>query len=59
MSSFGSKRKARRIQVEDDEDDGANKGSTEHANTRKYPQASAMSLADSVPIADLNYSYCY
>ncbi|EKD18437.1 hypothetical protein MBM_03430 [Drepanopeziza brunnea f. sp. 'multigermtubi' MB_m1] len=37
-SAFGSKRKARKIQVDEDEEDGA-KDVQEPVNTRKYPEA--------------------
>lgn len=55
-SAFGSKRKARKIQVDEDDEDGAkNVNITEPVNTRKYPEAiTATSPADGEKLADHN-----
>jgi hypothetical protein len=49
-SAFGSKRKARKIQVEDDEDDsGAKNLGPVQAVSGKYPEATALDMADLIP----------
>ena len=47
-SAFGSKRKARKIQVDDDEDDSnATTSQSLQENSRKYSEAIALNTADS------------
>jgi hypothetical protein len=53
ISAFGSKRKARKIEVDEDDEGGANqKGATEHVNTRKCSYIAAKYAADCEKIAD-------
>jgi len=53
-SVFGSKRKARKIEVDEDDEERANEGqsSSPTVNTRKYPEAVATNLADCKKPAD-------
>jgi hypothetical protein len=52
-SAFGSKRKARKIEVDEDDEGGANqKGATEPVNTRKSSYIAAKYPADREKIAD-------
>lgn len=49
-SAFGSKRKARKIQVDEDDEGGANdtQKDTGAVNTCKFPKAIAMNPADHI-----------
>ena len=54
-SAFGSKRKARKIQVDEDDDEGGatdGQGSVESLSTSKSPGATTMSAADREKLAD-------
>ena len=51
-SAFGSKRKARKIEVDEDEGGGNQKGATEPVNTRKCSYIAAKCQADYEKIAD-------
>lgn len=54
-SAFGSKRRARKIEVDEEEDTGANNNtpsSSEQVNARKYPTPTSMNPADVEKLAD-------
>jgi hypothetical protein len=53
-SAFGSKRKARKIGVDEDDDGGTNNAlsSSEQVKTRKFSKVAAMNLADFKKLAD-------